>query len=175
MLLCRAPRRGQLESTIKGREPLGDEVELLIRQWLQQLAHRLLGQRRPLNDMATPLRSDVKPDQAAVVGIAFFANDPLIGQIAHEYRHPALVQPRQPRDLVDSDAGTLGYLLEQDKTRTGQPKRQPVILGQLQILPTKPSLHAAQQSEDVLLSLRATRRPSASFSRAVRFERNVHA
>jgi hypothetical protein len=27
----------------------------------------------------------------------------------------------------------------------------------------------------VVLGLRATRRPSASFSRAVRFERNVHA
>ena len=175
MLLCRAPRCGQLESTVKGREPLGDEVEFLIRQWLQQLAHSLLGQRRPLNDMATPLRSDVKPDQATVMRIAVLSNDPLIGQIAHEYRHPALVQPRQPRDLVDSDAGTLGYLLEQDKTRTGQSKRQSVVLGQLQILPTKPSLHAAQQSKDVVLGLRATRRPSASFSRVVRFERNVHA
>ena len=175
MLLCRAPRRGQLESTIKGREPLGDEVELLIRQWLQQLAHRLLGQRRPLNDMATPLRRDVKPDKATVVRIAFFSNDPLIGQIAHEYRHPALVQPRQPRDLVDSDAGTLGDLLEQGQARTGQPKRQPMIPGQLQILPTKPSLHAAQQCKDVVLSLPATRRPSASFSRVVRCKRNVHA
>jgi hypothetical protein len=50
-----------------------------------------------------------------------------------------------------------------------------MIPGQLQILPTELSLHVAQLCEDVLLSLCATRRSSASFSRAVRFERNVRA
>ena len=69
----------------------------------------------------------------------------------------------------------LGDLLEQTQARTGQKKRQPVIPGQLQILPTQLSLHAAEQTEDMLLSLCATRHPSASFSRAVRFEWNVHA
>ena len=49
-----------------------------------------------------------------------------------------------------------------------------MIPSQLHILPTKLSLHAAQQCEDVLLGLRAARL-SACFTRAVRFERNVHA
>ena len=106
--------------------------------------------------------------------IAVFANNPLGGEAAHEDRYPTLGQTGQPRDLVDSDAWMLGDLLEQGKARTGQQKWQPVIPGQLQILPTKLSLHAAQQGEDVLLSLGATRL-SACFSRAVRFERNVHA
>ena len=160
---------------LEGREPLGDDHKLLIRQRLQQMAHSLLGQRRPLNDTVRPLRGDAKPDQAAVVGIAFFANNPLGGEAAHDDRDPALGQTGQPRDLVDSDAGMLGDLLEQGKARTGHRKRQPMIPSQLHILPAELSLHAAQQGEDVLLSLGATRRPSSSFSRAVRFERNVHA
>src|ERR1019366_7014301 len=175
VLLCTTRHLGQLESTLESGQSLGDDHELLIRQWLQQMAHSLLGQRRPLSDMARPLRGDAKPDEAAVAGIAVFANNPLCGEAAHEYRYPTLRQTGQPRDLVESDAGMLGYLLEQGKTRTGHRKRQPMIPSQLQILPTKLSLHAAQQPEDVLLSLHATRRPSASFSRAVRFERNVHA
>jgi hypothetical protein len=69
----------------------------------------------------------------------------------------------------------LGYLLEQGQAWTGHRKRQPMIPSQFQILPAELSLHAAQQGEDVLLSLSATRRPNASFSPVVRFERNVHA
>jgi hypothetical protein len=175
VLLPPARHLGQLESTLEGREPLGHDHELLIGQWLQQMAHSLLGQRRPLNDMARPLPGEAKPDEATVVGVAVFANNPLCGEAAQEYRYPTLGQTGQPRDLVNSDARMLGDLLEQNKARTGHRKRQPTIPSQLDILPTKLSLHATQQSEDVLLSLGATRRPSASFSRAVRFERNVHA
>jgi hypothetical protein len=142
-LLCRAPLRGQLESTLEGREPLGDDHELLIRQRLQQMAHSLLGQRRPLNDMARPLRGDAKPDEATVAGIAIFANNPLGGEAGHEDRYPTLRQPSQPCDLVESDAGMLGDLLEQGKARTGQRKRQSMIPGQRQILPTELSLDAA--------------------------------
>src|ERR1019366_8175148 len=47
------------------------------------------------------------------------------------------------------------------------------IPSQLHILLAELSLHAAQQGEDVFLSLRAARL-SACFSRAARFERNVH-
>jgi len=90
------------------------------------------------------------------VRIAVFANNPLCGEAANEYRYPTLGQTGQPRDLVESDAGMLGYLLEQGQARTGQRKRQPMIPSQLQILPTKLSLNAAQQSEDVRLSLHAT-------------------
>jgi len=108
------------------------------------------------------------------MGIAVFANNPPGGEAAHEDRYPTLGQTGQPRDLVESDAGMLGYLLEQGQARTGQRERQSTITGQLDILPAELSLHATQQCEDVLLSLHATRRPSASFSRAVRFERNVH-
>src|ERR1035437_1268132 len=111
MLLCRARLPCQPERTLEGREPLGDDHELLIRQRPQQMAHSLLGQRRPLSDTVRPLRGDAKPDEAAVVGIAVFANNPLGGEAAHEDRYPALGQPGQPRDLVDSDAWMLGDLL----------------------------------------------------------------
>src|SRR5674476_1148177 len=174
VVLCRARHLGQLESTLEGREPLGHDHELLIRQWLQQMAHCLLGQRRPLSEMARPLRGDAKPDEATVMGIAVFADNPLGGEAAHEDRYPALGQTGQPRDPVDSDAAMLGDLLEQGQARTGHRKRQPTITGQLDILPAELSLHATQQGEDVLLSLRASRPPSTSFSRAARTQAQEH-
>src|ERR1035437_6632430 len=119
MLLCRARLPCQPERTLESGQSLGDDHELLIRQWLQQMAHSLLGQRRPLSDTVRPLRGDAKPDEAAIAGIAVFANNPLGGEAAHEDRYPTLGQTGQPRDRVDSDAGMLGDLLEQGKARPG--------------------------------------------------------
>jgi len=125
---------------------------------------------------AIPFRSDAEPDKATVARIAVFTNNPLIGQIAHEYRHPALVRPRRPRDLVESDTGMLGYLLQQDKTRTGHRKRQSMIPSQLHIVATELSLDTSQQREDVFLGLCPVRNLGVGLglSRAVRFVRNVH-
>jgi len=128
---------------LESGQSLGDDLELLIRQWLQQMAHSLLGQHRPFNDTVRALWGDAKSDEAAVAGVAFFANNTLGGEAAHEDRYPTLGQPSQPRDLVDSDAGMLGDLLEQGKARTSQRKRQSMIPSQLQILPPELSLHAS--------------------------------
>ena len=125
MLLRSARLLGQLESTLEGRKPLGDDLELVIRQWLQQLTDSLLGSGRPLSCTTRPLRGDAKPDEATVVGIAVFANNPLCGEAAHEYRYPTLGQTGQPRDLVNSGAGMLGDLLEQGKARTGHGNGNP--------------------------------------------------
>jgi len=81
--------------------------------------------------MARPLRGDAKSDEATVAGIAIFANNTLGGEAAHEDRYPTLRQPRHPRDLVESDAGMLGDLLEQGKAWTSQRKRQSMPPGQL--------------------------------------------
>jgi hypothetical protein len=173
-LVGRARHLRQLESPLECGQSLGDDLELLIRQWLQQMTHGLLGQRRPLSDTVRPLWGDAQPNQTAIAGVAVFANDLLGGEAADEDRYPTLGKPRHPRDLVDSCARVVGDLLEYGQARTGHRERQPMIPGQLHVLPTELSLHAAQQQEDAFLSLR-TARLSVYFNGAARYKRNVHA
>src|SRR5450631_3693160 len=147
--------------------------ELVIRQWRQQSVDSLMGRRRPLRGTTRPQRREVESDEAAVMRVALFADNPLVGEAAHQHRYPTLGQPRQPCDLVEGSSRMLRDLPEHGKARASHRKRQAMISGQLDILPTELSLHAAQQCEDALLSLRAAR-PTAGVNRRVCCKRNVH-